>query len=184
MSQLKELEQRYENVDLLIKATQKTIVDPTKSVAANLAEGDERSKQIAADLISGGASVAGLSAATLASLGTASTVTVAGLTVGSGLTIGTTAAALGGPIIWTIGGGVAVLGLIWKLLSKKAKAKKAREQKEALLKTIIEKQQAIINKLNEMFAKQEQEINNLREALQMMKDTEQQMRTDFAIVKS
>lgn len=180
MSKLKELEQRYENVDLLIKATQSTIVNPTKSVAANLAEGDKRSKQIAAGLISGGASVAGLSAATLASLGTASTVT--GLTVGSGLTIGTTAAALGGPIIWTIGGGVAVLGLIWKLLSKKAKAKKAREQKEALLKTIIEKQQAIINKLNEMVAKQEQEINNLREALQMMKDAEQQMRTDFATV--
>ena len=87
MSKLKELEQRYENVDLLIKATQSTIVNPAKSVAANLAEGDKRSKQIAAGLISGGASVAGLSAATLASLGTASTVTVAGLTVGSGLTI-------------------------------------------------------------------------------------------------
>ena len=180
MSQLKELEQRYENVDLLIKATQKTIVDPTKSVAANLAEGDERSKQIAAGLISGGASVAGLSAATLASLGTASTVT--GLSMGAGLTIGTTAAALGGPITWAIGGGVAVLGVIWRILSKQAKAKKTREQKETLLKTIIEKQQAIINKLNEMIAKQEQEINNLREALQMMKDAEQQMRADFATV--
>ena len=126
MSKLKELEQRYENVDLLIKATQSTIVNPAKSVAANLAEGDKRSKQIAAGLISGGASVAGLSAATLASLGTASTVTVAGLTVGSGLTIGTTAAALGGPIIWTIGGGVAVLGLIWKLLSKKSQSEKSQ----------------------------------------------------------
>ena len=33
-----------------------------------------------------------------------------------------------------------------------------------------------------MVAKQEQEINNLREALQMMKDAEQQMRSDFATV--
>lgn len=180
MSKLKELEQRYANVDLLVKAAQKTIIDPSKSVAANLAEGDKRSKQIAAGLIAGGACTAGISASALASLGTATTVASFGLTAGTGVTIGTTAAALGGPIGWAVGGAVAVVGVIIAKLTKNAKAKKALEHKEALLKTVIEKQQVVINKLNEKATRQDQEIMNLREALRMLQDTEQQIRTDFA----
>jgi len=180
MNQEKELKHRYANVGLLVAATNQTITNPKHSVADYLSKGNAKSKALSAALIAGGAGAAGVAASSAAAIGTATAITTFGITAGSGLAAGATAAALGGPIVWIAIGGGALGGLIIKKIVKKSKEKKATQEKEALLKSIIAKQQAIINKLNRQNELNSQEIANLKEALQMMRDSENQVRNNFA----
>ena len=180
MKQEKELQQRYANVSLLVNATELTIAKPIDSVADNLKKGDARSKALGAALIAGGAGAAGVAATSMATIGTATAVTTFGITAGGGMAAGATAAALGGPIVWIAVGTGALGGIVIKKLVKRSKEKKAAKEKESLLKSIIAKQQAIINKLSRQNELNAQEIRNLKEALQMMRDAEQQVNNNFS----
>lgn len=179
MNQEKELKQRYANVCLLVAAIDKTISNPEHSVADYLSKGNAKSKALSASLIAGG-EVAGVAASSATTIGTATAVTTFGVTAGGSLTTGSVVTALGGPIVWIIGGG-ALSGFIIDRLLKKRKEKKATQEKEALLKKIIAKQQAIINELKRKNNQNAQEIMNLKEALQMMRTAENQVRNDFTV---
>ena len=71
-----------------------------------------------------------------------------------------------------------VIAVEW--IAKKLGAKKKQQQeKERMLREVIRKQQAVINKLNQELAKSRQqnaqnrqEINNLKEILRMLEETE------------
>ena len=176
----KELFERYKSVSILLSAVEKTILKPSISVVDNLIKvKDKDSKKLAIALIAGGASYGAYSIGS--SIGTSALLTAGtsfGATAG-GLATGTTATALGGPIVWTIvGGGVIVTGLY--SIVKKIRSKKKEDEKKALLKRIIAKQQAIIEELSNQNQLNKREIQNLKEALQMIKEAETQVKHDFA----
>lgn len=178
----RELSKRYKNISILLSAVEKTIAKPNKSVVENLNTKDTASKALAVALIAGGAStgiasMGGLAAGTTALIAGGASTGVA--TVG-GLAAGATATALGGPIVWTIAAGGAITSLIYYGIEKVRSEKKKQEEKNALLKRIIAKQQAIINKLSDQDKRNQEEIKNLKEALQMLKEAESQVRSDFA----
>ena len=73
------------------------------------------------------------------------------------------------------------LGMViaFEWIAKKLGAKKKQQEKERMLREVIRKQQAVINKLNQELAKSRQqnaqnrqEINNLNEILRMLEETE------------
>ena len=74
--------------------------------------------------------------------------------------------------------GMVIAAGIW--IAKKLGAKeKQQQEKERMLREVIRKQQAVINKLNQELAKSRQqnaqncqEINNLKEILRMLEETE------------
>ena len=177
----KELLERYKSVSILLSAVEKTILKPSISVVDNLIKvKDKASKKLAIALIAGGASYGASSIGS--SIGTSALLTAGtsfGATAG-GLATGTTATALGGPIVWTIvGGGVIVTGL-YSIVKKIRSKKKEEDEKKALLKSIIAKQQAIIEELSNQNQLNKIQIQNLKEALQMIKETETQVKHGFA----
>lgn len=187
----KQLFQRYENTEILVDAVQKTIENPDKSVADILAEGDKRSRQMSAILASSGAAI---SASALAAISAEAGV-VGGLSIvgGMGLTAGTVAGILGGPLVW--GSGLIVLLVMWirnrrkkrsnrsekPKKEKKVKGQKAFEEKISLLKKIIQKQQALLDALSKEDQKNKERIRNLEEALRMMKEAHESVSNDFAV---
>ena len=173
----KELLERYKSVSILLLAVEKTILKPSISVVDNLIKvKDKDSKKLAIALIAGGASYGASSIGS--SIGTSALLTAGtsfGATAG-GLATGTTITALGGPIVWTIVGGGVLYSIIKKIRSKK----KEEDEKIALLKRIIAQQQAIIEKLWNQNQLNKREIQNLKEALQMIKEAETQVKHNFA----
>ena len=176
----KELFERYKSVSILLSAVEKTILKPSISVVDNLIKvKDKDSKKLAIALIAGGASYGASSIGS--SIGTSALLTAGtsfGATAG-GLATGTTAIALGGPIVWTIVGSGVVAGL-YSIVKKIRSKKKEEDEKKALLKRIIAKQQAIIEELSNQNQLNKREIQNLKEALQMIKEAETQVKHDFA----
>lgn len=172
MNSEQELVQRYGKTALLLDAAEKVIVSPIKSTATYLAEGNIESRNLAKALVAGGA---GISAAGAALIGGAPI--IGGGALGAGAVMG----ALGGPIVWAIVGGGAVLGWITRKVLKNRKKKKESVEKEQLLKRIIAKQQAVIEKLKQQNQMNKEEIRNLKELLKMLQDTEIQVRNDFAV---
>lgn len=171
MNNEQELEKRYGMAALLLCAAEKVIIDPDKSTATYLAEGNKESRELAKALVAGGA---GISAAAAALIGVTP---LAGGVLGAGAVMG----ALGGPIVWAIVGGGAVLGWITRKVLKNRRKKKESAEKEQLLKRIIAKQQAVIEKLKLQNQMNKEEIRNLKELLKMLQDTEIQVRNDFAM---
>ncbi len=173
----KELLERYKSVSILLSAVEKTILKPSISVVDNLIKvKDKDSKKLAIALIAGGASYGASSIGS--SIGTSALLTAGtsfGATAG-GLATGTTITALGGPIVWTIVGGGVLYSIIKKIRSKK----KEEDEKIALLKRIIAQQQAIIEKLWNQNQLNKREIQNLKEALQMINEAETQVKHNFA----
>lgn len=172
MNSEQELLQRYGKTALLLDAAEKVIVSPIKSTATYLAEGNSESRNLAKALVAGGASI---SAAGAALIGMAPI--VGGSALGAGAVVG----ALGGPITWVIVGGGAIIGWITRRVLKKRKEKKESVEKEQLLKRIIAKQQAVIEKLKKQNQQNTEEIRNLKELLKMLNDAETQVRNDFAM---
>ena len=169
-----ELSKRYKNISLLLAAVEQTIIQPCKSVVDHLNAKGDSSKTLAAALIAGGAiygtkCIGGV-------IGASAT-----LRATRCLAKGATAVALGGPVVWTIVGGGAIASVIYGLVKKTRLKKKEQEEKENLTKRIIAKQQAIINKLSQQNQYNQREIQNLKEALQMLKETEAQVRCDFSL---
>lgn len=70
---------------------------------------------------------------------------------------------------------------IWEAVVKKIKARQKRKEKEALLKDIIAKQQVIINKLNEQNRYNQEEIKNLKDALDALKEVQSSVNSDFGL---
>lgn len=64
--------------------------------------------------------------------------------------------------------------ILWPYFYFKKK-KQEREEKERMLREIIKKQQAIIRELEKKEEKTEQEIENLKEMLQKLKEAEQKI---------
>ena len=72
--------------------------------------------------------------------------------------------------------------IILHYVKKLIKEKEQRQEKERMLREIIRKQQAVINKLNqelaksrEQNAKNRQEIENLKQILRMLEEAEKQL---------
>ena len=193
MSTEKQLFQRYENTEILVNAVQKTINDPNKSVADNLAEGDKKSRQMSAVLVSGGAAISSTALAAI-SVETAAIGGIAAVGGGMGLAAGVVGGILGGPLVW--GSGIVALLVVWirKIIKKrqekkttqpkkekKVKVQKAYEEKVTLLKKIIQKQQAIIDALSKENQSNKERIRNLEEALKIMKEAQGSVESDFAV---
>ena len=187
----KQLLKRYENTRLLVDAVQKTIDNPDKSVADNLSEGDEQSRKMSALLVSSGAAI---SATALSTIAVETAILGSGATLGAGLAAGAVTGILGGPIVWS--GGLFALILVWirKMIKrwkdkkpqrpqkeKKRKGKKADEEKMALLKAIIEKQQAIIDKLSKENSENKDRVRNLEEALRIIQESKESVEDDYAV---
>ena len=68
---------------------------------------------------------------------------------------------------------------LYKKWAQKIKAKRKSKEKEALLKDIISKQQALINKLKIQNEFNQQQIRNLQEALQALKEVQKAVDADF-----
>lgn len=175
-----ELFKRYKSVSLLLSAIGKTIIQPATSVVDNLIKGkDSDSKSLAKALIAGGAAYG--ASKVRGAIGT-STLITAGAKLGttaSRLAAGATATALGGPIVWTIVGAGALTATVYGIIKKVRSPKKEDYEKDVLLKQIIAKQQAIIKELSKQNQLNKMEIQNLNEALQMLKETEIQIQSDF-----
>lgn len=175
-----ELFKRYKSVSLLLSAIGKTIIQPATSVVDNLIKGkDSDSKSLAKALIAGGAAYG--ASKVRGAIGT-STLITAGAKLGttaSRLAAGATATALGGPIVWTIVGAGALTATVYGIIKKVRSQKKEDYEKDVLLKQIIAKQQAIIKELSKQNQLNKMEIQNLKEALQMLKETEIQIQSDF-----
>lgn len=187
----KQLLQRYAITRILIDAVQKTIDNPNKSVADNLSEGDDKSRKMSALLVASGATI---STTALSTIAVETAVLGSGATFGAGLAAGAVTGILGGPIVW--GGGLFAIILVWirKMIKrrkekntkqpqkeKKRKGKKADEEKTVLLKTIIEKQQAIIDKLSKENTENKNRIHNLEEALRIIQETNESVEGDYAV---
>lgn len=188
LEQLKELEKRYDNTQLLVAAVDATIQDPTISVADTLAKGNSDSKKISAALVTKGAAI---SAGSVALISTElAAISGAGAAVGSGLMVGAVAggglaagaisSVLGGPIAWAGGGLTVFFVWLFKRSKRKKEAQEAQIKKEKLMKDIIRMQQALIDKLQKENAENKEKIRNLEEAFRMMQEAEQQVKANFA----
>lgn len=71
--------------------------------------------------------------------------------------------------------------LLYKLYRWYINSQSIKREKERLLKETIKKQQAIIAMLNSKVDRSTQEINNLKEVLEILMQTEAGIRTDFAV---
>lgn len=185
LEQLKELEKRYDNTQLLVAAVDATIQDPTISVADTLAKGNSDSKKLSAALVSKGAAIRAGSAALISTelAAVSGSELMIGAVAGSRLAAGAICSVLGGPIAW-VGGGLTGLTVFFVWLFKRSKRKKeaqeAQIKKEKLMKDIIRKQQALNDKLQKENAENKENIRNLEEALRMMQEAEQQVKANFA----
>lgn len=89
-------------------------------------------------------------------------------------------AAGGGLFLSPLFGPLGTVFVVGTWIAKKLDAKeKQQQEKERMLREVISKQQAVINKLNQELAKSRQqnaqnhqEINNLKEILRMLEETE------------
>ncbi len=70
--------------------------------------------------------------------------------------------------------------LLYKLYRWYISSQSIKREKERLLKETIKKQQAIIAMLNSKVDRSTQEINNLKEMLEILMQTEAGIKTDFA----
>ena len=70
--------------------------------------------------------------------------------------------------------------LLYKLYRWYINSQSIKREKERLLKETIKKQQAIIAMLNSKVDRSTQEINNLKEMLEILMQTEAGIKTDFA----
>ena len=70
--------------------------------------------------------------------------------------------------------------LLYKLYRWYISSQSFKREKERLLKETIKKQQAIIAALSSKLDRNTQEINNLKEMLEILMQTEAGIRTDFA----
>lgn len=174
MNNEQQLALRYGTTALLLNAADKVLANSFKSTADYLSEGNQESRNLAKALVAGGA---GIGAAGAAILGTSATLGVGSVAGGALLT------ALGGPVVWALIGGGSVLGWITGRIWKNRKKKKQEcVEKEQLLKRIITKQQAVIEKLKLQNQLNCQEILNLKELLDMLQNTQTQVQNDFAAV--
>ena len=71
--------------------------------------------------------------------------------------------------------------LLYKLYRWYISSQSIKREKERLLKETIKKQQAIIAMLNSKVDRSTQEINNLKEMLEILMQAEAGIRTDFAV---
>ena len=84
-------------------------------------------------------------------------------------------------------GGVLLIPLVpWfkkhgQSIANKLRIKRKKKEKEVLLKEIIAKQQAIINKLEKQNEYNQQEIINLKEALEALKEVQSAVDVDFGL---
>lgn len=70
--------------------------------------------------------------------------------------------------------------LLYKLYRWYINSQSIKREKERLLKEVLRKQQAIIAALSSKLDRNTQEINNLKEMLEILMQTEAGIRTDFA----
>ena len=189
----KQLLKSYKRTEILVDAVQKTINNPDKSVADNLAEGDKKSRQMSAILASKGAVISKTALASI-SAETAAKIDLAADSIGGGFVAGAVVAALCGPFVWG-SGLIAILagGIVTYIKKrqgnktpkpqkeKKVKGQKASEEKVSLLKKIIQKQQAIIDALSKENQSNKERIRILEEALKMMKEAQVSVDSDFAV---
>lgn len=198
MNKEKELQLQYAATRTLIDSIEKTIENPDKSVVDYLAEGDEISRKLSFLLAANGASAL---PSTISYLETISASGAKVLKMGQsrakdiGIFDGGVGAVLRESSDLSIGWTSILLIILAKIFfwrrkrtpksekkkkDKKVKGKKASEEKEVLLKNIIAKQQAIIDKLSQTNAGQEQKIRNLEEALRILKEARTSVENDFA----
>ena len=71
--------------------------------------------------------------------------------------------------------------LLYKLYRWYINSQSIKREKERLLKEVLKKQQAIIAALSSKLDRNTQEINNLKEMLEILMQTEAGIRTDFAV---
>ena len=71
--------------------------------------------------------------------------------------------------------------LLFKLYRWYINSQSIKLEKERLLKEVLKKQQAIIAALSSKLDRNTQEINNLKEMLEILMQTEAGIRTDFAV---
>ena len=201
MNKEKELQLQYAATRTLIDATEKTIENPDKSVVDYLAEGDEISRKMSFLLAASGASAL---PSTISSLETISASGAKVLKKGqirakdSGIFEGGVGTVLNGSVGLHRGFTTLFLYILIKIIKwvwptptpksekkkkeKKVKGKKASEEKTALLKEIIAKQQAVIDKQSKMISEQDRQIRNLEEAMRILKEAQASVENDFAYV--
>ncbi|MEZ7948890.1 MAG: hypothetical protein QMB84_11535 [Macellibacteroides fermentans] len=71
--------------------------------------------------------------------------------------------------------------LLYKLYRWYINSQSIKREKERLLKEVLKKQQAIIAALSSKLDRNTQEINNLKEMLEILMQAEAGIRTDFAV---
>lgn len=157
MADIEKIEVSLKNVASILKAADGVIKNPKNTLASELQKNNNGSL-LANGLISGGV------------MGIVATSGVAG--IGSGLTalIGgmgaaATAATVSGPVGWGIVGTAVLL-----LYKKWKRAQQAQQEKERLKNETIRKQQAIINELKRKNARNEEEIRNLKQTLEVLEE--------------
>lgn len=148
-----------DDVDSLLRLSDQVLANPSISVA-------EHARRI--HVTSGVASTIGAvgfvcgATATLIKKGwdawDASIATAAGIAVG---------ALVGGPIGLLIGGGIAIGAWI----KYKREKERQRQEKERMLREIIKKQQALIEKLKKENAENKKEIENLQNMIDALEET-------------
>lgn len=167
MATIEDINTSLKNVHAVIKAADAVIKNPKTDFQTELAK-QGSSKKLATAFATTGA--VGLVAATGAA-GISTGIT--GLLTGLGAAVG--AATISGPIGWTVGGAVIAFGG-YKLYRKYQSVQKAKQEKERMLNEIIQKQQAIINKLKDEKTRNAQEIKNLRETLSVLEELMRKMK--------
>ena len=207
----KELLQRYQTTRILLDSVQKTIDNPDKSVTDNLAEGDKTSKKMALVLAKSGSLASEATLASIGTgVIVASKVGVLGITAAAVAGLLTGPLVLGGGIVSLILTFIYKIierrrSPLWKQKheerlrraeekrtaraekrakrqeEKKARGRKALEEKIALLEKIIVMQQAVIDRLKEEDKENKKRINNLQEAIEVLKEAHVCVTSDFEV---
>jgi hypothetical protein len=161
MATIEEINNSLENVNVVLLAADAVIKNPKNDLKTELLKLNS-GKRLAPIYESTGA--AGLVAATGA----------AGISSGissalAGFGAATGAAAATGPVGWSIGAAIVLLGG-YAIYKKYKKTQKAKQKKERLINEIICKQQAIISKLQRELNLMQQEIKNLKDTLAVFEE--------------
>lgn len=148
------------NVASILKAADGVIKNPKNTLASELQK-NYNGSLLANGLISGG--VMGIVATSgVAGIGSGQTALIGGMGAAA------TAATVSGPVGWGIVG-TAVLLTGGYLYKKWKRAQQAQQEKERLKNETIRKQQAIINELKRKNARNEEEIRNLKQTLEVFR---------------
>lgn len=207
----KELLQRYQTTRILLDSVQKTIDNPDKSVTDNLAEGNRTSQQMALVLAKSGSLVSEATLKSIGTGAiVASKIGIFGLTAAGVAGLLTGPLLLGGGVVSLVLTLIYKIiekrrSPLWKLKheerlrkaeekrkakeaerakkqkEKKARGRKALEEKIALLEKIIAMQQAVIDRLTEENKENKRRIQNLQEAIEMLKEAHNCVETDFEV---